>query len=345
MKAYLVNKDQKSASVQEKAVPKLRDDYILVTTKAIALNPTDWKGIAGGQVPAGTTVGCDYAGIVEEVGSKVTRPFKKGDRIFGTAHGSNLDDPETGVFAEQVIVKGDVQMHVPDNLSFEQAATLPLGSVTVMQGLYQKALGLKLPTEPITDKQPILIYGGSSATGVLGIQYAKLSGYHVLTTCSPKNFDYVKSLGADEVFDYNAADVGKQINKATNDKLALAWDTISLPESAKICADALSQSGSGLKYGSILPVEFPRKEVTNTMTLMYTVFGEGFHKFGMEFPASKEDFEYTKMFTEMTGKLLAEGKLKTCKETVSKEGLNGIESGLKTLKEGKNSGEKLVYLL
>ena len=89
-------------------------------------------------------------------------------------HGSNLDDPETGVFAEQVIVKGDVQMHVPDNLSFEQAATLPLGSVTVMQGLYQKALGLKLPTEPITDKQPILIYGGSSATGVLGIQYAKL---------------------------------------------------------------------------------------------------------------------------------------------------------------------------
>ena len=70
--------------------PKLRDDYLLVKTIAVGLNPTDWQhaylGIGGD--PSGTRAGCDYVGIVEEVGSKVTKPFKKGDRVAGCTHGS-----------------------------------------------------------------------------------------------------------------------------------------------------------------------------------------------------------------------------------------------------------------
>lgn len=140
-------------------------------------------------------IGCDYAGIVEEVGSAVTKPFKKGTRVSGFAHGGNEVNHEDGAFANYITAKGDLQIEIPENLSLEEAATLGVGISTVGQALYQ-ALDLPLPGEPSKGGEAILIYGGSSATGSLAIQYAKLSGLEVITTCSPHNFDYIKSLGA-----------------------------------------------------------------------------------------------------------------------------------------------------
>ena len=131
--------------------------------------------------------GCDYAGTVVKVGSGVTKSFSPGDRICGCAHGANQDEPYDGVFAEYAMVKGDVQMKVPDSLSLEQAATFPLGVATVGQGLYQKALKLNLPTNPSTKGEWVLIYGGSSATGSLGVQYAKLYVSHISKHVSPRH--------------------------------------------------------------------------------------------------------------------------------------------------------------
>ena len=173
MKAVVIQ--GKDARVErDRPIPKLRDDYLLVKTVAVALNPTDWKHIAGGLAADGGLSGCDFSGIVEEVGSAVTKPWKKGDAIAGVAHGGNYVEPEDGAFAEYVVAKGDVQMKKPESLSFEAAATVPLGASTVGQGLYQKALKLNLPTDPVKEKTFVLIYGGSSATGSLAIQYAKL---------------------------------------------------------------------------------------------------------------------------------------------------------------------------
>lgn len=160
--------------VTDRPVPKLRDDYILVKPVAVALNPTDWKHAAFGRSAEGGLLGCDFAGIVEEVGSKVTKKWKKGERIAGVAHGGNADQPEDGAFAEHILAKGDIQVKIPDSLSFEDASTLTLGVTTVMQGLYQKALKLNLPDNPVKSDVPVLIYGGSTATGALAIQYAKL---------------------------------------------------------------------------------------------------------------------------------------------------------------------------
>lgn len=84
-----------------------------------------------------------------------------------------MKDKETGAFAEHILVKGDLQIKIPDNLSFEEASTLGVGISTVGQGLYQ-SLGLPLPNQPSKEKTPILIYGGSTATGTLAIQFAKL---------------------------------------------------------------------------------------------------------------------------------------------------------------------------
>jgi NADPH:quinone reductase-like Zn-dependent oxidoreductase len=131
IKAVVVTKPE-TAEVKTVPLPTLPDDYILVRTTAVALNPTDWKHVYVGFNVVGTVVGCDYAGVVEQVGPKVTKPFVKGDRVCGMVHGSNTLRPEAGGFAEYVTAKGDLQIKIPDNLSDEDAATLGVGISTVV---------------------------------------------------------------------------------------------------------------------------------------------------------------------------------------------------------------------
>lgn len=83
----IVYVEQGKAEIQDVPIPKLRDDYILVKVNAVGLNPTDWKHIHNAVTDPGSRIGCDYAGVVEAVGSKVTKDFKKGDRISGVVHG------------------------------------------------------------------------------------------------------------------------------------------------------------------------------------------------------------------------------------------------------------------
>ncbi|KAK2023378.1 zinc-binding dehydrogenase [Colletotrichum zoysiae] len=341
------------AKVVDAPVPALpADDYILVKTTAVAINPTDWKHVdfADKAGCVGIWVGCDYAGIVEEVGKGVTKDFKKGDRICGPVNGSNGLREVDGAFAKYIVVKGDLQIKTPDNLSDEEAATLGIAVTTVGQGLYQ-TLNLPLPTAPTTDPSAtILIYGGSTAMGISGIQYARLSGYKVLATASPHNFEYLKSLGASEVFDYKSPTVSEDIRRHTDDGLTLAWDCQSTNESAVIVAKALSSSKGGV-IGTLLPVDKkvvqeanPKAEVK--MTIYYTVFGEEFGYFGKR-DAIPENYEFGKKFWEISRGLLADGKLKPIRVVKNQggSGLEGVVTGLKELKEGKVSAGKLVYTI
>lgn len=329
------------AEIQTVSVPKLRPDYVLVKISAVALNPTDWKHIDYLSTP-GCTVGCDFAGTVEEVGSDVKKPWKKGDRIAGFTHGVNAVEKEDGCFAQYAVVKGDVQMKIPDNLSFEEASTLGVGVSTVGQGLYQ-SLGLPLPDSPAKVPIWVLVYGGSTATGSLAIQYAKLSGLKVVTLCGSHNFDYVKSIGADAAVDYKDKDCGEQVRKLTEDNLKHAFDCISEGESARICGEALSSTGGKTSY--LLPTKTPRTDIETANTLAYTITGEAF-KFGpMDFPANPADLEFGIKFWELSTKLFAEGKVKVHRPEVRKGGLEGVFGGLQDLREGKVSGVKLVYNL
>jgi NADPH:quinone reductase-like Zn-dependent oxidoreductase len=185
-----------------------------------------------------------------------------------------------------------------------------------------------------------LFAGGSTATGSLAIQFMKLAGYKVATTCSPKNFDFVRSRGADEVLDYKDPECGAKIRELTGNKLRYAWDTVG--ESAKVCEAALGE-GEG-RYGTILyNDDFTREGVKQTMTLMYTMFGESFRKYDMEFPASEEDWEFAKRWMGLTERLVGEGKVRPHPKRVGSGGLEGILAGLEELKEERVSGEKLVY--
>jgi len=344
----IVIKAAGDAQVTETSVPKLRNDYMIIKVKAVALNPTDWKHIDFLAEP-GARVGCDYAGIVEEVGSAVTKPFKKGDRVAGGCHGVNAVHHEDGAFGEYITVKGDLQIPIPENLSFEEAATLGVGISTVGQALYE-TLKIPLPTNPSKEKFPILIYGGSTATGALAIQYARLSGLEVIVTASPRNFDYLKSLGADATFDYHSKSCAEDIKKHTNGKLKHVFDCISEGSSTEICVKAMSDEGG--VYTTLLSVPDDKvksinDKVTNNMTLAYFAFGEPFKKFGQSFEAKPEEFEYLKKFWELSYDLLASGKLKPHRLTVNEggKGLEGVLKGLQLMREGKVSGNKLVYTL
>ncbi|PKY03429.1 GroES-like protein [Aspergillus campestris IBT 28561] len=338
-KAVVVIAPERAGLVSDRPLPTLRDDYILVKTEAVALNPTDWKHIAFLAAP-GCLVGCDYAGVVQEVGKAVQKPFRRGDRIAGVAHGGNVVQHEDGAFAEYIVVKGDVQMHIPETLSFQEAAALGVGIVTVGQGLYQ-SLKLALPTAPRETPEPLLIYGGSTATGTLAIQFAKLSGYRVLTTCSPHNFGLVQGLGADAVYDYHDPTSAAAIRAATGDRLQLVFDTIAIEDSAKYCDTAISTQGG--EYSALLPVSVERENVNSRWTVGYTIMGEDF-MFGPDFWAARpEDKAFAEEFWTIAEPLLAAGIIKPHPIEVKPGGLQGVLDGLQLLQADKVSGKKLVY--
>ena len=170
------------------------------------------------------------------------------------------------------------------------------------------------------------------------------AGYKPITTCSAHNFDYVKSLGAEEAFDYKDSDCAEKIRKYTNDKLKYAWDCIAEGDAIKICADALTSS-PGAKYASLIPTKFPRDDVESSSTLAYSAFGEPFDKGWAKSDGSEEDFDFAaKTWVPVAEKYLMDGTLKVHKPRVG-SGLENVLDGLDQLKNNKVSGEKLVYKL
>jgi NADPH:quinone reductase-like Zn-dependent oxidoreductase len=181
----------------DKPVPA--ENEVLVKVHAAALNPLDWHYMRGKPYvmrlgggfgkPDDTRVGVDFAGVVESVGSAVTR-FKAGDEVFG---GKN------GAFAEYVIVQEDrAVLAKPANISFEQAAAIPIAAVTALQGLRD--------TGQIRAGQRVLINGASGGVGTFAVQIAKSFGAEVTAVCSTRNVELVKALGADHVIDYTQED-------------------------------------------------------------------------------------------------------------------------------------------
>jgi NADPH:quinone reductase-like Zn-dependent oxidoreductase len=311
-------------SVQLIPLPELRPTYLLIKVDSVALNPTDWKHISFGRGSSPFSIlGCDYAGTVVSIGAEFNKSFKIGDKVYGCVHGGNYNEPYDGAFAEYAAVKDDVTTHEPTShgsgLSMEGVCTVALDCITARQGLFQpgKALALALPERGKEDGKWLLISGGSTAAGALGIQFAKLAGYKVITTCSPRNNDLVKSRSADVVFDYNDTGYGAKIRKLTENKLRYGWDLVGEPESLNACGEALSSDSTICHFASITTDESPREGVKGKLTWIYTMFGEGFPKYEVEFPASKEDFDHGKMWIDLTEMLVAEGKVKPYPKRVS----------------------------
>jgi NADPH:quinone reductase-like Zn-dependent oxidoreductase len=165
-----------------------------------------------------------------------------------------------GVFSQFVVTDAEYGiLPIPEGWSFEEAAQLGVTPLTALQCLHE-TLDLPSPFEVESGrKRTLLIWGGASSIGQYAIQFAKLGGLHVITTASPKNFDLLKALGADEVFDYRDENVVEKIRAATGNALDMAFDTISQGETQKQVTSAIGNEGG--KVAAILPYENARSDV------------------------------------------------------------------------------------
>lgn len=184
----------------EKPVPG--EGKVLIKVRATSVNPAEWYGVSGEPrmirlssgigTPKRSRVGFDVAGTVEAVGPNVTL-FKPGDEVFGGVGGA---------FSEYVIAReqGAIVLK-PSNLSFEEAAGIPIAAITALQGLRDQGR--------IAAGQKVLINGASGGVGTYAVQIAKSYGAEVTGVCSTRNVEMVRSLGADHVVDYKKEDFTK----------------------------------------------------------------------------------------------------------------------------------------
>jgi len=184
----------------EKPVPK--DDEVSIKVRAAAVNPLDWRILKGAPsvvrllfglhkptVARPGRPGRDLAGQVEAVGRNVTL-FRPGDEVFGASVG--------GTFAEYVCADQKKLARKPANITFEQAAAVPVAGITALQGL--RDIGKVQPG------QKVLINGAAGGVGTFAVQIAKSLGAEVTGVCSTRNVEMVRALGADEVIDYTRED-------------------------------------------------------------------------------------------------------------------------------------------
>ena len=171
--------------------PEPDADQVLIRLKAAGVNPADWKYRSGAykqfmplQFP--WTPGMEGSGVVEAVGTNVTR-LKKGDEVYGLVAGG---------YAEYVLALENEVHPKPVNLTFEEAAALPIGVLT--------AWGAVIDTAKVETGQHVLVHGAAGGVGVYAVQLARWKGAHVTGTASAGNLEFVRSLGAENVIDYNA---------------------------------------------------------------------------------------------------------------------------------------------
>ena len=200
MKAFIYEKygPPETLRIAEVDKPAPNTDEVLVKVLAASVNAADWHVLRGKPLfsratlgllrPKHQILGVDIAGQVEAVGSGVTR-FQPGDQVY-----ANLLDHGYGGFAEYVSVPVGVLSLKPANLSFEEAAAVPMAATTALQGLGRHGA--------LQPAQQVLINGASGGVGSFAVQLAKASGVEVTAVTSTGNLDLVRSLGADEVIDY-----------------------------------------------------------------------------------------------------------------------------------------------
>lgn len=239
MKAAVMKGRGRSASfgISDVELPKIASDEVLVQVYASSVNPVDWQtNKALSFVPQFAfhqplILGSDLSGVVLEKGSKVSE-FEIGDAVYGT-NGISIDSVAdrpciTGTYAEYTAVKANKIAKKPVNITFNQAATIPLVALTALQGL-QKA--------ELKAGDNVLVIGGSGGVGSMAVQIAKSKGAIVTAVCSTKNIAFVRGLGADKLIDYTTE---SYLNKPAS--YDIVFNTIG-HQVLSSCSNLLKQGG------------------------------------------------------------------------------------------------------
>jgi NADPH:quinone reductase-like Zn-dependent oxidoreductase len=289
VKAFAIDRYGKTSPLRlvDLPEPALKPGDVRVKIEAAALNALDSK-IRDGEFKAflpyrmPLILGNDFAGIVTERGAGATR-FAIGDPVYGRP-----DDTRIGTLAESISVAEADLAHAPGNISAEEAASLPLVSLTAWQALVERA--------KVKRGQKVFIHAGSGGVGTVAIQLAKHLGATVATTCSTRNIDLVKSLGADVVVDYTKQDFAKEL---------FGYDVVLNSLDAK----TLHRSIAVLKPGGQLisisgPPDPAFADERRLGFVLKTVFRS--LSFGIRRAARKAGVQYSFLFMRAEGSQLAE---------------------------------------
>ncbi|KAI6362194.1 hypothetical protein MCOR25_006267 [Pyricularia grisea] len=325
MKEAIVSKGPE-VRIVDSEIPTPGPDQLVIRVVVSGSNPKDWK------IPEwlGKTLntGDDIAGIVHSIGSNVWE-FKPGDRV---ASFHEMSTPG-GSFAEYAVGWQHTTFHLPNNVSFEEAATLPLAFMTSAIGLHAR-LGLPVPWTPATEPTPLVIYGGASTVGAFAIQLAVKSNIHPIIAVAGRGADFVEAMidrsKGDTIVDYRKGDdaVVQGIRDALKGaELKYAYDATSEHNSYVNIAKAMPTGGK-------ITVVLPAKEaVPDNVEIVMTMVGT----------AHGDDSDFAHVWFRLLARWLYLGTFKPHPHQVVEGGLNGVEKGLKNLKEGKASAVKYVF--
>lgn len=358
MKAYVYSNG--SASVKTVPVPEIQPNQVLVRVRAAAMNPTDWKHIRYRMYEENQIAGADLSGEIVKVGSEV-QGAKVGDCLFAVWGGA---------FCEYIALQPGMYFS-PNNkkLTHSTEDEIPAGTMTTFEtassaGVAILTCGLAFghyaglrplaPNPELKDKV-FLVWGASSSLGQMVVQFARYYGFEVVATCSSYNFEHVKSLGADHVFDYKDSDVIEKIRKVAGDRITISYDTVVAGNSAPSTYELMSNTEPALMMTSLdfVPTESD-SGVKNVKSNVQVEFPLGY------FVAQDKKVFVSKTYYRPEGlvphyiewvtdfnKLLANdaGFVKHIPVKVLPNGFDSIQEGLDTLEGDKNKGVKIVVRL
>jgi NADPH:quinone reductase-like Zn-dependent oxidoreductase len=298
MRAWAIDRygDNTQLKLRDFPKPQPADDEVLVELKAASINPVDYKMRSGElklvlHYDFPLIMGNDGAGVIVDMGKHVSR-FRIGDEVYLRPHKERI-----GTLAEFICARESAVALKPANITFEEAASLPLVGLTCLQAL-----------EPLLKKgQRVFIPAGSGGVGTFAVQLAKALGAYVITNTSTKNIEFVKSLGADEVIDYTKTDFSEVV-----DKVDYVFDTMGGETQAK--AFKILKRG-GLQISIVGPPTASYAKESGAGTLIW--LGAGVLGFPSQLRAWRHGVRYGFMFMQPSGEGLAkiaalveEGKIK-----------------------------------
>lgn len=318
-------------------LPTLGPKQLLTKVIAAAQNPTDIKSFDQNRFGPGAMLGCDICGSVEEVGTEVTR-FKQGDRIAGLLMQGQTTRP--GAYAKHTIAEEGLSFKVPESVTSEEAATVPLACNTAWLALLSP-YSLGIDRTKAKDVE-LLIWGGSSSVGQYAIQVAKLLGFQFATTC--RNRKVVESLGAEHIFDYTSKTVVEDIKK-TLPNIKYVLDCIGTEESSTLASQTVVEAGG--KLCTIQPGKRNTENVADRLevsdVLVFTAFYEELNYGKVTVAVRKEDRDLSHELYRNLPSWLENGTMTPNKPRIVEGGLEGVEKGFELYRSGKISGEKVVY--
>ncbi|VTT76475.1 unnamed protein product [Fusarium fujikuroi] len=327
---------QGQLTIQQRPVPAPKEGELLVRNAVVAANPSDWKfqtlGLSS-KFPA--VLGSDLAGAVVSVGSDVTR-FKPGDRVIGFALGVISENIDKAAFQTYTLLDEVATTHLPDNISLEEGSVFPVGMLTASIALFD---GLRLPMQENTDEEAgaILVWSGASAVGVSAMQIAHSLGWSVYATASPKHHEWLKTLGAKDVWDYLDPQVAQKIAaalKASGKRIRGVIDARAEGSSFDSVAEILTAADIALGCKATALMPWPEE------TLLPAGI-EGHHTNCVGFTDNYPVIA-SWVFGGWLTKALEEGKIKPApRARVIEGGLGATQEMLDLLRAGA-SGEKFV---